>query len=271
MNSEWKEIITQAMEREAEEIMEEVNSDPAMKDVKAPEGMREELMQMINEYEKQRVYAQLSEEDREYLQIGKSYMKRRRLNRYIVLVAAIVFVLAFGTVSIGENRSFFDWISMLFSDGERVVVSSDDAEPILYVDENEVYDKIEEVYKVTPVKLGYLPENTGFYEATFNQAIQCINMIYVMNDTTSLVYLIRPNYRESSFGTVVEDEKVQEYQMTVNNIEVLMTEYIVAETGDNQWTIHFTYEEVIYLIRVTNMEQEEAEKIVKNLKIPYNN
>lgn len=271
MNSEWKELITQAMEREAEEIMEEVNSDPAMKDVKAPEGMHEELMQMIHEYEKQKVYAQLSEEDREYLQIGKSYMKRRRLNRYIILVAAVVFVLAFGTVSIGENKSLFDFVARVFSGGEQEIVDSDEVEPILYLHEDEVYEKFEEVYDVIPVKLGYLPENTKFYEATFNQGIQCVNMIYEMDDKTSLTYIIRPNFREASFGTVIEDEKVQEYQMVVNDIEVKMTEYIVAETGDNQWSIHFTYEDITYMIRVTKMKQEEAEKIVMNLNFPYSN
>lgn len=271
MNSEWKEIIAEAMEREAEEIMEEVNSDPAMKDVKAPEGMREELMQMIHECEKQKVYAQLSEEDREYLQIGKSYMKRRRLNRYIVLVAAVVFVLAFGTVSIGENKSLFDLVSRIFSGGEQEIVDSDEVEPILYLHEDEVYEKIEEEYDFVPVKFGYLPENTVFYEATFSEGIQCINMVYETDEGTSLIYLIRPNFREASFGTVVEDEKVQEYQMTVNEIEVKMTEYIVAETGDNQWSIHFDYEDITYMIRTTKMEQEEAEKIVINLKIPYTN
>lgn len=271
MNSEWKEIITQAMEREAEEIMEEVNSDPAMKDVKAPESMHDELMQMICEHERQKVYAQLSEEDREYLQIGKSYMKRRRLNRYIVLVAAVVFVLAFGTVSIGEKASFFDFVTRVFSGGEQEIVDSDEVEPILYLHEDEVYEKIEEEYDFVPVKLGYLPENTKFYEATFGKGIQIINMIYEMGDKTSLAYIIRPNYRESSFGTDIKDEKLQEYKLTNNDVEVKLTEYVVAETGDNQWSIHFTYEEVIYLIRVTNMEQKEAEKIVMNLKFPYNN
>ncbi len=266
MNSEWKELITQAMEREAEEIMEEVNSDPAMKDVKAPEGMHEELMQMIYEYERQKVYAQLSEEDREYLQIGKSYMKRRRLNRSIILVAAVVFVLAFGTVSIGEKKSIFNFVTRLFTGGEQDVVDSDEVEPILYLHEDEVYEKFEEVYDVIPVKLGYLPENTKFYEATFNQGIQCVNMIYEMDDKTSLTYIIRPNFREASFGTVIEDEKVQEYQMTVKNVEVKVTEYRIADSGQQKWAIHFMYEDMIYMCRALDMNQDEVEKIVMNLK-----
>ena len=265
MNEQWREIIAEEMEREAEAIMAEVNADPALKDVKAPEGMYEEFMQMIREYEKQKLYDQLSEEDREYLRIGKAYVKRRRLNRYIILVAAVVFVLAFGTVSFGEKTPIFNFVSRLFTGGEQDVVDSDEIEPILYLHEDEVYAKIEEVYDVAPVRLGYLPENTKFYEATFDETIQCINMIYETSDEMSLVYLIRPNYREASYGTVIDEKKVQEYKTTVNDVEVKITEYMVEETGDSQWTVHFEYENVVYMIRIPKVQKEEVDKVVTNL------
>ncbi|MBQ4559621.1 MAG: DUF4367 domain-containing protein [Tyzzerella sp.] len=265
MNEQWREIIAEEMEREAEAIMAEVNADPALKDVKAPEGMYEEFMQMIREYEKQKLYDQLSEEDREYLRIGKAYVKRRRLNRYIILVAAVVFVLAFGTVSFGENKSLFGWLSTLISEGDRTTVDSEDVEPLLYVNEHEVYEKIEEVYDFIPVRLGYLPENTEFYEAMFDENLQYINMVYEMNDETSLSYIIRPNYREASFGTVIDDERIQEYQMEVNDVDVEITEYIIMETGTKKWTVQFTYEDVVYMIRLSKVQKEEVEKVVMNL------
>lgn len=265
MNEQWREIIAEEMEREAEAIMAEVNADPALKDVKAPEGMYEEFMQMIREYEKQKLYDQLSEEDRKYLQIGKAYVKRRRLNRYIILVAAVVFVLAFGTVSFGEKTPIFNLVSRLFTGGEQDVVDSDEIEPILYLHEDEVYAKIEEVYDVAPVRLGYLPENTKFYEATFDETLQYINMIYEMNDETSLSYIIRPNYREASFGTVIDDERIQEYQMKINDVDVTITEYIIIETGTQKWTVQFTYEDVVYMIRLSKIQKEEVEKVVMNL------
>ena len=265
MNEQWREIIAEEMEREAEAIMAEVNADPALKDVKAPEGMYEEFMQMIREYEKQKLYDQLSEEDREYLRIGKAYVKRRRLNRYIILVAAVVFVLAFGTVSFGENKSLFGWLSTLISEGDRTTVDSEDVEPLLYVNEHEVYEKIEEVYDFIPVRLGYLPENTEFYEAMFDENLQYINMVYEMNDETSLSYIIRPNYREASFGTVIDDERIQEYQMEVNDVDVEITEYIIMETGTKKWTVQFTYEDGVYMIRLSKVQKEEVEKVVMNL------
>jgi len=248
-------------------ILAEVNADPAMKDVHAPPELYDEIIEKIHEHEKQKVYDQLSEEDREYLRVGKAYMKRRRLNRYVILVAAVVFVLAFGTVSIGEREGLFSYISKVLDKGERTFVDSDEAEPVLYSDEDKVYEDVEKTYGFVPVKLGYLPENTEFHEATLSEAIQCINIIYETSDETSLIYVIRPNYREGYFGTVIENEKRQEYQLEVKNIDVMLTEYSVAETSEKQWSVSFSHEDVIYMIRISDMEQEEVEKIAMNLVI----
>lgn len=270
MNSEWREIFDEQMEKEAKAIMEEVNSDPELKDVQAPPGMYDEIMKMIQEHEREKIYEQLSDEDRECLQIGKAYKKRRKLNRYIVLVAAIVFVLAFGTVSIGEDKNIFHLISKMLSAGERTTVNSDDAEPILYVDEEELFADIEKTYDFTAVRFGYLPKHTVFYEATFNREIQTINIIYETNKNSSLIYIIRPNYRDASFGTVIEDEKIQEYKTKVNDVEIFVTEYRIEETQKQKWSISFGYKNVTYMIRITDMDKEDVNNIVSDLIFPDN-
>ena len=265
MFDDWKNMLEEEMEREADLIMEEVNSDPSLRDVQAPPGMYEELMEQINEYERQRAYERLSEEDKEYMRLGKEYAKRRKNNQILVLVVAVVATFTLGTVSIGENQSIFGFMSRLFNGGEQVVIDSDDIEPILYVDENELYEDVEKEYDFIPVKLGYLPEHTGFCEATFSKDIQTINIIYETSNKTSLIYVIRPNYRDASFGTDIKDKKMQEYQMLVDNVTVMVTEYQIAESGDLKWAIHFEYEDVTYMLRIIGMKQEDVERIVKNL------
>ena len=93
-------------------------------------------------------------------------------------------------------------------------------------------------------------------------------MIYEMSNTTSLIYVIKPNFRAASFGTDIEDEKIQEYRMTVNDVEIMIAEYLVAETRENQWAVHFMHEDVLYMIRIPKVKQEEIEKIVLNLRFP---
>lgn len=265
MHDEWRQIIGAEMEKEAEEIMKEVNSDPALKDVQAPPEIREALLQQIQEYEKQKIYDQLTDEDRELIQLGKCYKKTRKLGRYLVIAMAIVFILAMGSVSVGKGKNISRVISRMFAGREQTVSNSGDTAPSRYGEEAELREKIEEVYGFVPVRLMYFPEKTVFYEGVLGQDIQGANLIYEMQNGSSLIYIIRPEYRNSSIGTDVEDKKNQEYEMKVNGVSVTVTEYIIEETGVQKWAARFVYENVLYLLRVTDIEQKEMEKIINNL------
>lgn len=264
-DEDWKEFIKKEMDKSIDDIMAEIEADPKMKDVKPPEGMYEELMSKIHEHERQIIYDQLSDEDKELIQLGKVYKKRRRFDRFVVALAAVIVGLWLGSVCIGDEGDIFSMMSRIFDKGEEVIIDSDSVEPIVYVEESEVYEKIEKEYGFTPVKLGYLPLKTVFYEAMFIPDMQGVNMVYEMEGQTSIKYIIRPNYREASFGIVYEDKKIQEYTIVVCDTDILITEYHVVETGQNRWRISFEYQEVQYLLSITNMEQKEVEKIVNNL------
>ncbi len=264
-DEDWKEFIKKEMDKSIDDIMAEIEADPKMKDVKPPEGMYEELMEKIHEHERQTIYEQLSDEDKELIQLGKVYKKKRRFDRFVVILAAMIVGLWLGTVCIGENENVFKTISTLFTRRDRTVVNSEDTEHITNVKEEEVYEKIESTYGVKPVKMGYLPHDIGFVQAVFSADMQNINMIYEKYNMTSIVYIIRPNYRESSFGTIIEDKKIQEYNMSVNDVIINVTEYNIVETGMNKWVVNFEYQDVQYMLRINNTVQEEVEKIINNL------
>lgn len=265
MHDEWRELIEAEMEREADQIMEEVNSDPALKDAQAPADLHDALFKQIQEYEKQKIYDQLTDEDRELIQLGKCYKKQRKLGRYLVIAMAVVAVLAMGSVSMGEGENIFTIISKKFIGREQTIADSGNNYPSVYNEEGEVREKIEEIYGFVPVGLIYLPKDTAFYEGNLGKDIQGANLIYEMSNGSSLIYIIRPDYRKSSIGTDIEDKKVQEYQMTVNDVEVAVTEYIIEESGTHKWAARFVYEDVLYLLRVTDINQDEMEKIINNL------
>lgn len=267
MNDEWKKFIQEEMEREAELIMQEVNSDPAMKDVKAPEGMYESLMEQIREYEEEQKLAHLTEEERELLRLGKIYRKRRKLSRWAVLIAAAVALFAIGTVSMGENESILKILSRYLLGGEQVVSDAGSTEPIQYVDEEEVYEEIEDTYGVIPVKLRYLPDAVVFQEAVHGKDMQEIYLYYGCEDVANIIYSIKPSYRESSSATMVEDEKKQEYTMVVNETEITVKEYNIVDSSSNRWIVSWVYQDVQYALNVSDMEQSEIEKIVNSLRL----
>ena len=64
-----KRILQEAAEWEADQIMEEVNSDPEMHDVEAPEIIHQRLFQQIHEHEasKQDSESVLTEEEKKYI------------------------------------------------------------------------------------------------------------------------------------------------------------------------------------------------------------
>ena len=209
----------------------------------------------------------LTDEEKEFLRLGKIYRKRRKMGRYGVLVAAAVALFAIGTISMGENESILQILSRYLMGGEQVVSDSGSIEPVKYIDEEEVYDEIEETYSFTPVKLRYLPGDVEFLEADFYSDIQEINMFYGIGDNSGLIYIIQPNYRETSHATVIEDKKIQDYTMTINETSVSVKEYQIEESPTNRWLVSWIYQDVQYTLNITNMERSEVEKIVNSLKL----
>lgn len=267
-DEQLKRLVKEGMEWDAEQIMKVINSAPTLKDVKCPEVVHDRLFEQIRLYEEQKAQQardRLSHEDKELLRLGTICRRRRKWNRYVALAAALVAILALGTVSIGEKDCFFNVLTRFFSGGEQVIVDSEGIEPITYIDESEAYAKIEELYGFTPVKLEYLPYNVEFLEAVMGDEIQGINIIYGNAEQADIIYIIRPNFRKSSFGTDIEDKKIQEYQMHVNDIAISLTEYLIEDSNQNRWSVQFEYQNVQYLLRITNMKQEEVEKIVNDL------
>ncbi len=267
-DEELKKIVKEGMETldaELERVMEIINNDPALKDVKCPEEVHDKLFAQIAEYEEQKRLANLTDEEKEWIRYGKIYKKRHKWSRVAVLIAAAVAVLALGTVSFGEDKNILTMLKQMLSGGEQTVTDSGSTEPIQYVEEQAVFEKIEDTYDFEPVKIEYRPQQIVFQEAVFYTDMQGVNLYYGTENEAKIIYTIRPNYRESSFATIIEDEKVQEYQIDVNGVEITVTEYKIVDSGKNRWTVDFVYQDVQYWIRITDMRQNEVEKIVNTL------
>ena len=264
-DKDWKKFIKKEMEKSIDDVMAEIEADPKMKDVKPPEGMYEELMAKIHEHERQTIYEQLPDEDKELIQLGRVYKKKRRFDKFVVALAAVIVGLWLGSVCIGEDENVINTLTRILVGREQDVADSGKTETIQYFEEETVYEEIEDKYGFSPVKLKYLPENTSFLEATMGTDIQGINIFYGVEDKANIIYIIRPNYREVSFGTDLEDKKLQEYVIEICDVEVKVQEFFIKDSGKNRWSINFVYQDVQYLLRITDMKQEIVDKIVHDL------
>ncbi len=260
------------MIKEGEDIWAEVLSDKSLQDVTAPPEMRENIFEAIREKEAAKESdsnandqtTELSDEQKELIYLRKAYKRSRRVKKYLILVAAMVMVLAFGITSTGAGEKIFNEMIRLIGEREQNHVDSDDIVPITTITEEEAYQQIEDKYGFLPVRMLYYPEGIEFQEVINTNEIQGINMIYGKDEKMYIRYLIRPNYRDGSWGQDVEDELLQEYEVEISNTMLEVRQYLV-EKSMVRWSVCFEYKDVSYFIMIQELEQEEVEKVIENL------
>ncbi len=266
MDHKLKALLQDEMDREAELIMEEINSDPELKDVEAPEIIRERLFEQIRDYEERKANKKFTTEEKELIRLGRRYRKRNRWNKYVILVAALVGALGIGVTSMGGPKQVMEEFERAFGDREQTYINNDKERTgqMEVVTEAEAYEQIDELYGFYPVCFDYLPD-VKFDGIEINDIIQTIQLTYKGKHSERLIYRILPNYRTGSVGTDLEDEAVGQYDREVSGVTVTVYEYVVEGSTIQKWKVTFEYQEVQYSLLLMGIEEKEVEKIIDNL------
>ncbi len=255
---------------ETEIFMQEVYDDPDVANATVPPTLHKnvfEEIQVRKEEQAGKAREMLCDEDKELLRLGRIYRRRRRTRKYLVLAAAMVCVVAFGITSVGDSEKIFGNMSWMIGGREQQSVDSEDIEPVGSVTEEEIYEQIEDEFGFYPVKLDYLPEGVEFLEADISEELQRIYMLYVDKEGVAISYIIRPNYRESSWGKDIEDELVEESEMMVNEVKIYLKKYRVTDSME-RWLIGFEYKNTSYSIMLMNSNQKDVEEVINGLYFP---
>lgn len=264
MNEEARRRYEEELKIDEERLRKEINDNPDMYDVTLPEKSYKKVWDGIRENEAKEA------EEKELIRLGRIYRRKRKNRKYLILAAVMVFVLALGITSVGGPEKVFERVTWMLAEREQTNIDSDSEciKPLTGVDEEGVYEEIEEKFGFLPVRLNHLPAEIEYQGSTIGDKIQGVSLIYGHDDKADIAYIIRPNYRESSLGTDMEDTKIQEYQLMVNGIEVQIKRYRIEETEENKWSVEFLYQDVQYFLRILGMEQEEVEETLNNLYFP---
>ena len=271
-DNELKRLLQEGMEYEADRIMAEVESDPTLKDVVAPEEIYIKLKQQIREHQEQEERDRQSQakEDEELIRLGKIYKKKRSRRKYYVLLVAVLCALGVGTVSFGDGKKVFTKITRMFDGRKQTVVNTEKGDENKIkdrdvLDEDEAYEEIEDMFGFVPIKLLYLPEGMEFVEKTINEDLQYVKLIYSDAKEKNISYHILTKYREGSSIVDLEDKFVKEWKQEVKGTEISIKEYEVEENKSARWVVDFVYEEAQYTIVFSRIEKGEVEKTVENL------
>lgn len=274
--SDLEEIIREELHKEAEEtrrIVEASETEELSRDRK--EAIRQNLKEQIDEYKKEKVYEQLSPEDREALELGRQIRRereeaqekkgRKRFGKIALNLAAVLaLVSVLGITSVGGPARLVEMMKRAV--GEREVVQVDSNEENLKIAEEreeEAYQKIKDAFGVDPVKIIGRPDGLRFSELEIDNTIQIAEMYYQYKGKT-IVYFINASYAETSWGIDVEDEVTDSYQIEKRNIKIELKEYQVANSEEKRYSASYKYGGVEYFL-IGTMEKEDMEVIVKNL------
>lgn len=274
--SDLEEIIREELHKEAEETrrtVEASETEELSRDRK--EAIRQNLKEQIDEYKKEKVYEQLSPEDREALELGRQIRREREEAQEkkgrkhfgkiaLNLAAVLALVSILGITSVGGPARLVEMMKRAV--GEREVVQVDSNEENLKIAEEreeEAYQKIKDAFGVDPVKIIGRPDGLRFSELEIDNTIQIAEMYYQYKGKT-IVYFINASYAETSWGIDVEDEVTDSYQIEKRNIKIELKEYQVANSEEKRYSASYKYGGVEYFL-IGTMEKEDMEVIVKNL------
>lgn len=274
--SDLEEIIREELHKEAEETrrtVEASETEELSRDRK--EAIRQNLKEQIDEYKKEKVYEQLSPEDREDLELGRQIRRereeaqekkgRKRFGKIALNLAAVLALVSIlGITSVGGPARLVEMVRTMVGEREVIKVNSDEENlKIAEEREEEAYQRIKDAFGVDPVKIIIRPKGMRFSGVEIDTTIQIAEMFYQYEEKT-VVYFINASYAETSWGIDVEDEVTDSYRLEKKGTEIEIKEYQISNTGENRYSASYKYGGVEYFLMGT-MEKEDMEIIVKNL------
>lgn len=228
------------------------------------------------------LYANMSEEDRKALEIGRRVMeaeaeakaqaqkqgkvvhKKKRIRMYVGIAAALVLTMAVGVTSMGGAEKIIKMVTKMVGGREvEKVNSSEDNLILVNEDEEEAYRKIGEEFGIQPVKVMLVSEDMKFVNMKFDEVLQTAELYYEY-DGKKLSYLISASHTKGAFGFEIADEVIDEYTMEVHGKRIEIKKYQVGEEEAVRYSASFKEMGLKYFLYGI-MEQEEFELIVENL------
>ena len=276
-------FMEEQMQKEAEQIEEELKKNPEIARLSPGDGAKERLYERIEEYERQQAVRRLSPEDQEALRLGRQIQQekareeknkaaskpgsgsKRFFKRLAGVAAVFVIVAAVGITGVGGPDRVREVVQRIFGGRETIRVNSDDRDILEFgsEEEEEVYQDIKDKLGIDPVRIANSSAEIVFEYADIDKELQTAYLLYAHQDKT-ISYIINSSHSDGAWGIDIEDTLVDEYSYTLDKAEILIREYRIEETNETEYYASFDYKDVHYQL-LGIMEQKELEEILNNL------
>ena len=297
-DKEMEDILKAELEKEAREILAEIEADESLQGLTRPDEAEEELMLKIQKLEEEKAaYERLSEKDKEALRIGREMQmqkenrisgrgdnknpdseegrvvtfRKKKRRTYLIVAVVAVLVMMMGMNAVGEVPLVTELRKQILGDKELTNVNSEREDGNRVddtVDEDiKVYKEIKDTFNVDIIRLEYKPDKTTVLDYEIDEVLNRATIIYQCDDSI-LEYRMIFNYREQVSGYMIEDELLEEKAFLVNNMLIQLQEYKIENSDEIMYVAQYVYQDVQYIFNVTTtLQEEEIEKILKKIKI----
>ena len=288
-----EQTIKEDLEKEAQGILQalETSDVDELSDEKQIE-LKKKIDKKIEDYEFEKICNGLPEEYQDALRTGmelkkqesaideksetdgeeagentRRVRKRKSLRVYVALAAVMIMVLAVSISSVGDGRSLMKTIKSMIGEREVVKVNSGEDNYVIEAEsEEEAYQTIRDELEIKPVQITDIPTKARFQKAVIENEIK-VAEIYYQYQGDNITYIINGDQAKNSIGVSVEDEVVEDYTLEVKGMLIYIKECEISSTKQRRYYASFSYKETKYFLSGM-MEQEEFEKILKNLYFP---
>lgn len=272
--------LKEGLQNEAEAIREEIrNADIEDISDEQKEAIQKKLQAKIAQYETEfsdeltdmDIYAKLSKEDREALELGRKMRERQQRVRkkrsrklYFALAAAIVLVLAIGMTSIGGAERIVSVVKQAIGGREVTKINSGENNMVIESeDEKEAYQEIKDIFGVEPVQFIRPIEKMKFVQMDLDENLQVAKLLYHYGEE-NIIYIISADYMGSSFGIDVEDELLEKEEIKIGETMVELKVYQINENKDVRCSASYRYKGLEYFL-MGAVNKNEFKEILNNL------
>lgn len=276
-NKIWKQAEEIRRQREAYENLSEADKEALRlgkelqlrREEKAREEFSEELapesLELAAGAEESQPESQPEIQNTQGNQTPKVRVRKRRKKTIVALAVALIAVLGVGITSFGDGGFVVETVKQLLGNRQLTNIDTDHAgkEKAIDTEEESVYQKIKDEFGFDPVRLVYKPINMEVVDYILEPEFMAA-IIYYQYGENILSYTIAPVYQNFSLGYDIEDTIVDEYKKTVGDTEIQVTEYLIEDSKQQEFSAEFQYKDISYILTGI-IEKDEFEKILENL------
>ena len=290
-HEEMEKLLRGELDKEAQAILEEIEADESLKDLKLPDENEEVLMQKIQKLEEKKAACEeMPEKDREAFRLGREMQalqengktvsdenevdkhktipfKKRGKKLYLLVAIVAVLAFAMSMTSIGEVPLVTEIKNQILGTSKMVKMSSEREGDEAVVEEQhteaEAYEDIKNELGIEMVQFGYLPNDVIFLDYELDSTLKRAGLFYQCQDSI-LEYRISFSPTEQAMGYQVEDQLLNEQILNVNGTPITLKSYETSGSSEILYVANFEYQSIYYTI-TGNLSDAEMKEIIKNL------